>query len=51
MKFIIRSTKDPKKKIPFVNWKVCKAHLSAASLTGVLLSFKHSASAEPIIGT
>lgn len=35
--------------IPLVSWKVCKAHLSAASLTGVFPSFKHSASAGPKI--
>jgi hypothetical protein len=39
------------KEIPFVIWKACTAHLSAASLTGVLLSFKHSASAGPIMET
>ena len=35
------------KNLPFVSWKMCRAHLSAASLTGVLPSFKHSASAGP----
>ena len=37
------------KYIPLVNWKACKAHLSAASLTGEFPSFKHSASAGPKI--
>ena len=35
--------------VPFVNWKAWKTHLSAASLTGVLPSFKHSASAGPVM--
>lgn len=35
-------------KIPFVSWKACRAHRSAASLTGVFASFKHSANAGPI---
>lgn len=39
------------KELPLVNWKACKAHRSAASLTGVLPSFKHSASAGPNAGT
>lgn len=33
--------------IPFVNWKACRAHRSAASLTGVFPSFKHSATTGP----
>lgn len=35
--------------VPFVNWSACTAHRSAASLTGVLASFKHSAIAGPTI--
>jgi hypothetical protein len=34
--------------VPFVSWKACTAHRSAASLTGVFVSFKHSANAGPI---
>jgi hypothetical protein len=34
--------------VPFVSWKACIAHRSAASLTGVFASFKHSANAGPI---
>lgn len=36
-----------KRYVPFDNWKLCRAHLSAASLTGVDVSFKHSARAGP----
>lgn len=35
--------------VPFVNWKTCRAHRSAARRTGVLPSFKQSAIAGPKI--
>ena len=43
--FQLASMRDHKRSLKHVNQKLWRVHLSAASLTGVLLSFKHSAGA------
>ena len=46
---MIKISNSTTKLLPLANWKACSAHLSAASLTGVLPSLKHSASTGPYV--